>query len=180
MIYSLPFHSRREIWNLVCQALRAVVLFTAGIYACFSVQLHVHSKHSPDEERRSLLDNPSEATNAYGSLHVENPDDTNDENNNDNDSNGSDDDEDEDEDDKEMKKLQKQRITEQGGWFGYLKGFLIFLPYVLPYKDRITQLWMLVMLVGIAAERVLTLMIPRQLGVVTEALTNVGTTGKYD
>lgn len=79
-------------------------------------------------------------------------------------------DEDEDEDDKEIKQLQQKRLQEKGGWLGYLQGFLIFLPYILPYKDRYTQFWIAVLVVCIAVERVLTVMIPRQLGFITEAL----------
>jgi hypothetical protein len=83
----------------------------------------------------------------------------------------------EDEDD-EIKKLQKKRLQEQGGWWGYLKGFLIFLPHIWPYNDRGVQLWLLVMIVSIVIERFLTVLIPRQLGIITDALAGAHGTGK--
>ncbi|KAK0388019.1 hypothetical protein NLU13_4263 [Sarocladium strictum] len=75
-----------------------------------------------------------------------------------------------DEDEKEIKELQQKRLREKGGWIGYLGGFLTFLPHLLPYHDRFTQYWLLVMVGCVSVERVLTLMIPRQLGAITEAL----------
>jgi ABC-type transport system involved in Fe-S cluster assembly fused permease/ATPase subunit len=79
-------------------------------------------------------------------------------------------DEDEDEDEKEIKALQKQRLEENGSWLGYLRGFLIFLPYILPYKDRYTQLWFAILILCVIMQRILTVMIPRQLGAITSAL----------
>ena len=32
--------------------------------------------------------------------------------------------------DKEIKEQQAKRLEEQSGWFGYLKSFMIFLPYL--------------------------------------------------
>lgn len=80
-------------------------------------------------------------------------------------------DENEDEDEKEIRELQKRRLQEHGGWLGYLKGFRIFLPRIVPYKDRYTQFWLVVLIACVAIQRVLTLMIPRQLGAITDALT---------
>lgn len=77
---------------------------------------------------------------------------------------------DSDEDEKEIKELQQKRLREQGGWIGYLGGFLTFLPHLLPYKDRFTQKWLLLMVACVSTERVLTLMIPRQLGAITDVL----------
>lgn len=83
----------------------------------------------------------------------------------------------EDEDDKEIKELQQKRVLQEGGWLGYLKGFAIFLPYILPYKDRFTQFWILIMISCVVVQRFLTVMIPRQFGNITEALGNVEGTG---
>lgn len=63
-------------------------------------------------------------------------------------------------------------MEEEGGMWNYLKSFLIFLPYIWPSNDRWMQLWLLAMLFSIAIERVLTLLIPRQLGIITDALVN--------
>jgi hypothetical protein len=86
------------------------------------------------------------------------------------------DDDGEDKEEQEIKHLQEQRVQEQG-WFGYLKGFMIFLPYILPYKDRAAQIWLLVMIFCIAVDRVLVLMIPRQLGILIDALARSSNTG---
>lgn len=89
-----------------------------------------------------------------------------------NDDGGDDDSGDGDDDEREIAELQKKRLQEQGGWLGYLKGFLVFLPCILPYKDRYTQFWLLVLVICVTIQRFLTLMIPRQLGAVTDALTD--------
>ncbi|KAG9250313.1 abc transporter [Emericellopsis atlantica] len=86
-------------------------------------------------------------------------------------------DDDEDEDEKEIKRLQKQRMAEQGGWVGYLRGFAIFLPYIVPYRDRHAQLWVFIMLVCVSLERVLIVMIPQQLSAVTDSLAATAVTG---
>lgn len=87
------------------------------------------------------------------------------------------DDSDSDEDDREIKALQKKRIEEKGGWLGYLKGFTIFLPYILPYNDRFTQVWLLILATCVGVQRVLIIMIPKQLGAITDDLGNAALTG---
>lgn len=83
-----------------------------------------------------------------------------------------------DEEDYDIKELQKMRMEEEGGMWNYLKSFLIFLPYIWPSNDRWMQLWLLAMLFSIGIERVLTLLIPRQLGIITDALVNGAGKGK--
>ncbi|KAG5926601.1 hypothetical protein E4U42_003136 [Claviceps africana] len=89
-----------------------------------------------------------------------------------------DEDEDEDEDDKEIKAKQKKRLKEAGGWLGYLKTLMIFLPIILPYRHRPTQLWILVLALCIGAQRFLTYMVPRQFSILTEAVSRSATTGQ--
>lgn len=128
---------------------------------------------SSAEEARGLLRSTSDlmssqqdndAVAGYGSLNGAHDDDCQSR------TGDSDNDEDEDEDDKEIKALQKQRLQENGSWLGYLRGFLIFLPYILPYKDRYTQFWFAILILCVIVQRILTVMIPRQLGVITSAL----------
>ncbi|EKG20786.1 Putative ABC transporter protein [Macrophomina phaseolina MS6] len=121
------------------------------------------------EETEPLLGNTEEGSTSasdlesqYGSLHSPAKDD-------------SDSEYDSEDEDRGIKELQKTRM-EQGGMWNYVKGFLIFLPYIWPSNDRRMQLWLLVMFCSIGVERVLTLLVPRQLGIVTDAL--VGSQGR--
>ncbi|KAB2580447.1 Heavy metal tolerance protein [Lasiodiplodia theobromae] len=120
-----------------------------------------------DEESRSLLVSEnieSDGSPSYGSL----PSSVNDRD--------SDKDDDSDDDDEEMKELQQKRLEEEGGWWGYLKGFVIFLPLIWPYNNRRMQFWLGVLVLTLTAERFLTVLIPRQLGIITDALSNAGET----
>ncbi|KAG5932206.1 hypothetical protein E4U53_001436 [Claviceps sorghi] len=91
---------------------------------------------------------------------------------------GREEDEDEDEDDKEIKAKQKKRLEEAGGWLGYLKTLMVFLPIILPYRHRPTQMWILVLALCIGAQRFLTYMVPRQFSILTEAVSRSATTGQ--
>lgn len=132
------------------------------------------SRESPkiDEETQALLDPNNSETPARSYSEATLADQAADEEVDDSASNA-----DSDEDEKEIKELQEKRLSEQGGWVGYLSGFLTFLPHLLPYKDRYTQYWLLVMIVCVLVERVLMVMIPRQLGAITERLGQGGLNG---
>ena len=163
-----------DIARLSTHVVRSVLFVAAMAYALYSIWRSSKAEVGADEEARSLLgsthsrtrDDHSESSTAYGSI----PDNSGDE-----DSDADADDSDDD-GEREIKEAQQKRLEEQGGWLGYLRSFFIFLPYILPYKDRPTQLWLLVMAICIAIERVLTLMIPRQLGILTESLGNMAGT----
>ncbi|GAB0137285.1 hypothetical protein EsDP_00005557 [Epichloe bromicola] len=86
--------------------------------------------------------------------------------------------EDEDEDDKEIRAKQQKRLEEAGGWLGYLKTLMVFLPLILPYKHRPTQMWILVLILCIGAQRFLTYMVPRQFSILTEAVSRSTVTGQ--
>ncbi|KAH7327791.1 P-loop containing nucleoside triphosphate hydrolase protein [Stachybotrys elegans] len=73
----------------------------------------------------------------------------------------------EDDDAASIKRRRVQRLKETG-WIGYLHDFSIFLPYLIPRKDRKVQLCFLISLGCVAANRVLNVLIPRQLGIVTD------------
>ncbi|BDD54418.1 hypothetical protein MAP00_000037 [Monascus purpureus] len=162
---------------LSVHAARVVVLLAASIYTLCSIQRDDTNGSGVDEERQSLLggaysrsrhDADSHSTRMYGSI----PGD---------DREGSslrEDEEDGDNDDeREIKEQQQRRLEEKGGWLGYLRSFVIFLPYIVPYKDLPTQLWLVIMAICMAVDRVLTLMIPRQLGILTESLSEMAVTG---
>lgn len=84
-----------------------------------------------------------------------------------------------DEEDREVRKQQRKRIEEQGGWWGYLKGFAIFLPYIFPLKYRGAQLCMAILGLCIIAERFLNVLTPRQLGIITNKLAEIDGPGKF-
>ncbi|KAL2070361.1 hypothetical protein VTL71DRAFT_13387 [Oculimacula yallundae] len=74
------------------------------------------------------------------------------------------------EDDPEMRKIRKKRLAESGGWLSYLKDFTIFLPYLIPRKDRKVQICLLINLLSMIINRFLNILIPRQLGIVTDKI----------
>ncbi|OJJ34550.1 hypothetical protein ASPWEDRAFT_42541 [Aspergillus wentii DTO 134E9] len=74
----------------------------------------------------------------------------------------------ESDDDHDIKQARAKRLQETGSWFAYVKDFSIFLPYLIPRKDKKVQLSILVSLVCVAAGRALNILVPRQLGIVTD------------
>lgn len=90
---------------------------------------------------------------------------------------GSDSDSDCDSDDEEaMQRRQARRIKELGGWRSYLEDFFsVFGPFLVPRGDAKVQLCIAVCVVCLVARRVLTVMIPNQLGAVANALLGDGT-----
>ncbi len=81
-------------------------------------------------------------------------------------------------DNRYMKELQSKRLREQG-WWRYLQGFLIFLPHIWPSKDRRTRLWIAVMALHLIKDLVLNVLIPRQVGILTDSLTSRAPFGRY-
>ncbi|KAH6681368.1 hypothetical protein B0J14DRAFT_576238 [Halenospora varia] len=75
-----------------------------------------------------------------------------------------------DSDDGDIKKIRKKRLQETGSWWVYLRDFSIFLPYLIPRKDRKVQLCIVVSLLCLACNRVLNVLVPRQLGIVADKL----------
>ena len=72
--------------------------------------------------------------------------------------------------DKEIKEKQRKRL-EAEGWVGYIKGFAMFLPHMWPTRDRKGQLCVLVILTDIVLDRFLKVLRPRQMGIITDKLT---------
>ncbi|EJT82438.1 hypothetical protein GGTG_02411 [Gaeumannomyces tritici R3-111a-1] len=84
-----------------------------------------------------------------------------------------------DSEDEEVKqRRQAKRIKELGGWWRYLADFFsVFGPFLVPRGDVKVQLCILVCVVCVAAQRVLTVMIPNQLGAVANAVLGSGADG---
>ncbi|GJC77425.1 heavy metal tolerance protein [Colletotrichum liriopes] len=81
-----------------------------------------------------------------------------------------DDDASDSDDDASIKRRRAKRLKEEGGWWGYLKDFAIFIPFLVPRKDRKVQFSILLCLVSIAGKRAMNILIPRQLGIVTDLI----------
>ncbi|KAH8679990.1 hypothetical protein BGZ60DRAFT_445376 [Tricladium varicosporioides] len=73
-------------------------------------------------------------------------------------------------DDGDIKEIRKKRLQETGSWWIYLRDFSIFLPYLIPRKDLKVQACIVVSLICLACNRVLNVLVPRQLGIVADKL----------
>ncbi|KAK3712957.1 hypothetical protein LTR37_008842 [Vermiconidia calcicola] len=80
---------------------------------------------------------------------------------------------------KELKKQQRKRLRQTGGWLGYSKEFKIFIPMLWPSKDRFVQACLVVIGIVLVAERFLNVLIPRQLGIITDELTKGNGNGDF-
>ena len=81
---------------------------------------------------------------------------------------------------KELKQQQQKRLKEAGSWLGYLKGFKIFIPMLVPGKrDRLVQWCLGVVGVVLIANRFLNVLVPRQLGIITDELTKSNGNGVF-
>ncbi|RGP73155.1 hypothetical protein FLONG3_6471 [Fusarium longipes] len=69
-----------------------------------------------------------------------------------------------------IKRERAKRLNEKGGWWGYLSDFSIFIPFLVPKKDRKVQLCILVCLICIVITRAFNVLVPRQLGIVADQL----------
>ncbi|KIM95618.1 hypothetical protein OIDMADRAFT_106267 [Oidiodendron maius Zn] len=69
-----------------------------------------------------------------------------------------------------IKKLRAKRLQETGSWWIYLKDFSILLPYLLPRHDRKVQLCIAISLLCLAGNRILNILVPRQLGIVVDRI----------
>ena len=69
-----------------------------------------------------------------------------------------------------IKKLREKRLQETGSWWIYLKDFSILLPYLLPRRDRKVQLCIAISLLCLAGNRILNILVPRQLGIVVDRI----------
>ncbi|KAH7046015.1 putative ABC transporter [Macrophomina phaseolina] len=147
------------ILRLLCLTLLAFVGLTI-------LTLPRTSEEAPDEERQSLLASPtteSQSTTAYGSISEDDTKAT--------------DSESEDEE-KEIKERQRQRLLDAGGWWAYLKSFFILFPIIWPARNRKMQFYIFVMILCTLAERAFNILIPRQVGIISDELAKDWNTGK--
>ncbi|KAJ4384852.1 hypothetical protein N0V86_000455 [Didymella sp. IMI 355093] len=85
---------------------------------------------------------------------------------------GDDSDSDSEDENQDIKDARAERLREAGGWFGYLKDFSIFLPYVIPRRDFKVQVSLVICIVTLALVRVTQVAIPYVLGVITDKVTH--------
>ncbi|KAF2096969.1 putative ABC transporter, partial [Rhizodiscina lignyota] len=164
---------------LVLKLSRVVLLTTLSIgFACV---LLCNTLYGANEECQALLKGSAEDSDAnaskagYGTL-SENPTESSSQNNTDT-NKKNDGSNDEDEDDKDIKEKQRKRLEEHGGWWGYLKGFTVFLPILSPVGDRKMQICYAVMSLFMLWQRFENVLLPNQLGVITRRLAEVHGTG---
>lgn len=157
---SIPSEKRSGNAPFVLACIRVIVSLVLLIDG-FVITVTKHAEKSTDEENQSLLPKPANGAatqngNAgYGSIEQSTPDDE---------------EEAPVDKDKELKEQQAKRLEEEGGWYGYLKSFAVFLPYVFPRDDWMVMGALGVRLVHMLAERALNLLTPRQLGIITNEL----------
>jgi hypothetical protein len=152
--------------ELVCQASRILLLL---FLLAITGQAWARNNKEPGEESRPFLRSSSHLEEPHygtepllGQAHVEEADSL---------AADSDDDSDADsDDDPEMRKIRQKRLQETGGWWGYLKDFSIFLPYLIPRKDFKVQACLVVSLLCLICNRFLNILIPRQLGIITDQI----------
>jgi ABC-type transport system involved in Fe-S cluster assembly fused permease/ATPase subunit len=72
--------------------------------------------------------------------------------------------------DGDVKRLRAKRLQETGSWWIYLRDFYIFIPYLLPRHDRKVQFCVVTSLLCLACNRILNILVPRQLGIVTDKI----------
>ncbi|GME64795.1 putative ABC transporter protein [Neofusicoccum parvum] len=150
--------------NRFTEAHWAVMILRLAVFALLTfvgvtiLALPREQEQGPDEERQSLLAASAadgQTSTTYGSITED-------------DSKGSDA-ETEDEE-KEIKERQRQRLMDAGGWWAYLKSFFILFPIIWPAKNRKMQFYLFVMILCTLAERAFNILIPRQVGIITNEL----------
>jgi len=158
--FTLPEEDEKSNVGFIISCIRAFVALLLMVDA-FAILISKHTERSSDEERQSLLAKPADgstinnATPGYGAISPEPP---------------ADDEVAHTDRDKEIKEQQAKRLEEEGGWLGYLKAFAVFLPYLFPKDDYKVMGALLLRLLYMLQERALNLLQPRQLGIITNKL----------
>ncbi|KAF5664972.1 HMT1-like vacuolar membrane protein [Fusarium heterosporum] len=151
-----------SVLQIVFQASRILTLLFLTIYYFFYRGKHYDVECDAEESQPFLQTNGNTDCPSYGTENTSRELEFDDEEF----SQGS-----EDEDDVvDIKRERAKRLREKGGWWGYLSDFSIFLPFLIPKKDRKVQLSILTCLVCIVATRAFNVLIPRQLGIVADQL----------
>ncbi|KAF5000915.1 hypothetical protein FGRMN_1372 [Fusarium graminum] len=151
-----------SVLHLAFQAFRILPLLFLTIYHFFNRGERYNVDSNAEESQPFLHTNGNTESPGYGTENTSREPELDD----DEFSQGS-----EDEDDVvDIKRERAKRLREKGGWWGYFSDFSIFLPFLIPKKDRKVQMSILTCLVCIIAARVFNVLIPRQMGIVADQL----------
>ncbi|KAI1639108.1 P-loop containing nucleoside triphosphate hydrolase protein [Biscogniauxia mediterranea] len=145
----------RRIGQLVAQACRLAILVAIVIINCQATR----ANKTWDADYSPLLANGDQTPEerSYGTEpRLENLDE--------------DDDNDSDDDDSEAIESRSKKLQAAGGWWAYFKGFAPLLPFLIPRNDRKVQICLLINVVLVIARRAMNVLIPSQLGLVTDKL----------
>ncbi|KAL5117322.1 hypothetical protein ACEQ8H_004767 [Pleosporales sp. CAS-2024a] len=163
--FGMPFdgaHPDVPFVLLCSRAVMSLVIMVDG----FAILISKHVEKSADEERQSLLGKRTTGAAAaaspsgYGSITpapLSNSDETNEQVG-------------QSDDNKELKDRRAKRLEEEGGWLGYLNAFAVFLPYLFPRHDWKVMGALCMRLLHMLQQRFLNLLTPRQLGIITNKL----------
>lgn len=146
----------------------ACLSILAGSVLCFSIRRKLAQLRA-DEEHRPLLGSYARTHEGNSSIDSEDEDD---------DSVAAQDEGECSDQTKEMKEKHKKRLQESGSWMAYLKDFKLLAKLALPSGDRSAKICLAILIVVILADRALNLLVPRQLGIITDKLSSVHKTGK--
>jgi ABC-type transport system involved in Fe-S cluster assembly fused permease/ATPase subunit len=163
--FSIPTGEKGQSIVLVISCIRAFTSLVLLLDA-FAILITRHMEQSTDEEHQPLLGKKpangtatAAASTTYGAIPLDDPE-------------GEEGEEGDSENrhDVEIKAKRAKRLEEEGGWVGYLKAFSVFLPYLFPKDDWKVMGALLVRLIHMLQERALNLLTPRQLGIITNKL----------
>ncbi|KAG9661205.1 putative ABC transporter, partial [Aureobasidium melanogenum] len=158
----LEFDAPLQVGRIAC------LLSLAGSVVYFSLRRKL-SQHQADEERRPLLDVHGRITDRYASVESENEED---------DLLNIQDEDDGPDQTKELKEKQRKHLQECGSWMAYLRDFKVLAKLAWPSGDRSAKICLAILIVVILADRALNLLVPRQLGIITDKLSTIHDTGE--
>ncbi|KAI5920629.1 P-loop containing nucleoside triphosphate hydrolase protein [Camillea tinctor] len=161
-IFTLSFlqlhNEPSQICQLVVQACRLTILVSIVIFNCWTARAgkKLNADYSP------LLTNGDGRTEetSYGTAPLR----VNAEAGDDSDSDSDDDYLD------TTKQFRAKQLQAAGGWWAYFKGFTPLLPFLIPRNDRKVQICLLLNVALLMVVRAMNILIPRQLGLVTDKL----------
>ncbi|KAL2868018.1 putative vacuolar ABC heavy metal transporter (Hmt1) [Aspergillus lucknowensis] len=150
-----------EAASVVCNCIRLLLLFIlVMLYACSSLKFHslthVATRHAHGDdptEATGLLHSGTENGHAYGAV---------------NGSRGN------QQESKPADPWVRPTTVPSTSWWEYLSGYSLFFPYLWPSKSRRLQLVVLICFLLIVLQRVVNVLVPRQIGVITNNLSEQG------
>jgi hypothetical protein len=171
LVKDLP-QTDKFYWSLdtalqMCRIVCLLILTSNILY--YSVRRKL-SQLRADEEHRPLLDSYGRIYEDYASAGSEDED---------YDSLAAQDEDHVSDQTKELKERQRKRLQECGSWMAYLKDFKLLARLAWPSGNRSAKICLAILIVVILADRALNLLIPRQLGIITDKLSAIHETGEW-